>query len=251
MIISDPKARRERAEQKRTALLRFLREELYTTPGMAGLVMGCGERAARQTIASMESEGVIKRHPVALAEGQRPVMIIGITGHGQGIAFGEGETVRAREFRLCDFSMLHLQHTTDIQRLRVASSDITGKWVPGGLLPKSKKGVKRPDAIAVLHDGARVAIEVERSIKNPMRYREILAGHLLAIKQKNWDRVVWTSPSKEISGRVERIIKSINRLKIGGIDTLLTPSDFAHLSFCEYKRFRETLVGEVGEDGNA
>lgn len=246
MIIQDPKARRERANAKRTALLRFLREELYTTPSMAGKVMGCGERAARQTIAAMEAEGSIKRHPVALAEGQRPICIIGITGHGQGLAFNDGEACRAREFRPCDFSMLHLQHTIDMQKLRVASVDITAKWVPGGLLPKSKKGVKRPDAISVLLNGERVAIEVERSIKNPMRYREILAGHLLSIRQKNWDRVIWASPSAEISGRVERIFRSINRLKIGGIDTLLTPQDFAHLSFCEYKSFAKTLVGEVG-----
>lgn len=245
MLITDAKEREKRAATKRHLLLRFLRDELYTTPTVAGLVIGCGTRATRQTVAQMEAAGLVKRHQVALAEGLPLVVVIGITGHGQGVAFDiETENVRAREFRPCDWSPLHLQHTVDLQKLRVSSANLCAKWVPGGLLPASKKGVKRPDAIAVLRDGVRVAIEVERTIKNPMRYREILTGHLIAQRQKSWQRVVWASPSSDISSRIQRLLTSITRLKINGIDTILDPSHFANLAFCTYENFPAALTKE-------
>lgn len=87
-IIRDPHARMQRADEKRRALLRFLRDELYTVPSVAASIMGCGERAARQTVAALEKQGLVRRHVVRWLDGVAPVTLIAITPHGQAMAFG-------------------------------------------------------------------------------------------------------------------------------------------------------------------
>ena len=68
-LIKDHAERTERAAEKRHALLRFLRDELYTTPAVAGEVIGVGERGARQTVLQMEKLGLVRRHVLPVLPG--------------------------------------------------------------------------------------------------------------------------------------------------------------------------------------
>ena len=243
-IIKDTQARRERADAKRRALLRFLRDELYTTPAVAALVMQCGERAARQTVLSMEKAGLVRRHTVPVLPGLPPVVIVSITNHGQAMAFDpDKEQVVDRVFEPGRYSLVFLAHTLDIQRLRVQAvhSGRVQKWVPGEALGAGAKGVKRPDAVVLTTDKIRVAVEVERSIKNRKRYAGILAAHLSAIRQNKWSRVVWASPDNDTAKRVAAILRSIKRVQISGGDTLLTDSHFKPFSFTTYTDFVHNL----------
>lgn len=243
-IITNPVERAQRAEAKRHALLRFLRDELYTNQATAGLVMGVGERAGRQTVAAMESAGLVRRLAVPVLPGLPPVNLVAITAHGQAMSFDPAtETVSDRVFEPGKYSLVHLAHRLDTQRLRVEAMQ-TGrvqKWVAGEALGKSAKNIKRPDALLLTVDKTRIAIEVERSIKNRKRYAGILENHLTAIKQNKWSRVIWTSPDQQTAARLKAIFKSIKRVNISGIDTLLGDAHWKCLTFCTYNDFSNHL----------
>ena len=243
-IITNPVERAQRAEAKRTALLRFLRDELYTNQTVAGLVMGVGERAARQTVAAMEAAGLVRRLAVPVLPGLPPVNLVTITNHGQAMAFDPAtETVSERVFEPGRYSLVHLAHRLDTQRLHIEAMQ-TGrvqKWLPGEVLGKSVKNTKRPDALLRTVDKTTVAIEVERTIKNRKRYAGILENHLTAIKQQKWGRVIWTSPDQQTAARLEAIFKSIKRVHIAGIDTQLGDAHWQRLTFCTYNDFSNHL----------
>jgi len=243
-VIQNPQERKQRAEQKRHDLLRFLRDELYTTPAVAGEVMQCGERAARQTIASMEKFNLVRRHVLQVLPGLPPITLVAITSHGQAMAFDvDTEEVNDRIFEVGGYSLVYLSHKLDTQRLRLQAMQCgrVQKWLPGESLGKLTKNVKRPDAVLLTADKVRVAVEIERTIKNRKRYEGILSSHLTAIKQGKWNRVVWTSPDERISKRLQSLLKSIKRTQIAGIDTVLSEEHFKLLVFCTYTNFVDQL----------
>ena len=242
-LIKDHAERTERAAEKRHALLRFLRDELYTTPAVAGEVIGVGERGARQTVLQMEKLGLVRRHVLPVLPGFPPVPLIAITSHGQAMAFDpDTEEVKERVFEAGKYSLVYLAHTLDIQRLRIqaTASGRVSRWVPGESLGASAKNTKRPDALLLVNN-SRVAVEVERTIKNRKRYSQSLASHLTAIKQNKWQRVVWTSPDESTRRRLEAILKSIKHSEIAGISTQLTPEHFSRFSFVTHDQFVNSL----------
>ena len=243
-IIRNPVERAERADAKRWAVLRFLRDELYTTVQVVGLLLRIGTRAARQTVAGMEVAGLVRRHSVPVLPGLPPVTLVAITAHGQAMAFDpERETVSDRVFEPGKYSLVHLAHRIDTQRLRIEalSTGRVQKWVPGEALGKAAKNVKRPDAVLLTVDKTRIAVEVERTIKNRKRYQGILEAHLTAIKQGKWGHVVWTSPDQQTALRLEAIFKSIKRVQVAGIDTQLADEHWQRLTFCTYDDFANHL----------
>lgn len=249
MLIKDHAERAGRAAAKRHALLRFLRDELYTNQAVAGLVMGVGERAGRQTVAAMEAAGLVRRQAVAVLPGLPPVNLVAITSHGQAMAFDPAsETVSDRTFEPGKYSLVHLAHRLDTQRLRVEAmaSGCVQKWVAGESLGKMAKNTKRPDALLLTVDKVRVAIEVERTIKNRKRYAGILENHLTAIKQNaikqnRWSRVIWVSPDQQTAERLKAIFHSIKHVSIAGIDTQLCEAHWKCLAFTTYDDFANHL----------
>ncbi|NNM63123.1 MAG: hypothetical protein HKL99_00650 [Burkholderiales bacterium] len=244
-IIADPKQRMERAEQKKTLLLRFLREELYTTPHVAAKVMGVAPRAARATVAALEAAGFVKRHRIPLVPGLPPLVLIGITPSGQSMAFDPSTEVPIeRSFEPGRFSLNYLKHTLETQQLRIQAqyAGIT-KWVSGDRMAAVQKGIKKPDAVALDAAGRRVAIEVERSVKGPKSYADVLAGHLTAMHQNKWQRVIWSSPDAKTRDRVKTLILAVKRVRILGIDTRIDPAKHhQNLAFCEHKEFVHLLT---------
>jgi hypothetical protein len=80
-------------------------------------------------------------------------------------------------------------------------------------------------------------------VKSPKAYRDGLAGHLTAMHQGKWNRVIWTSPDAKTRDRVQRLILGIKRLQIAGIDTRIDPSvHHANLAFTTYEMFTDCLA---------
>lgn len=245
-IIADPRARAARAKEKRRALLRFLREELYTTPKVAGLVMGVGSRATRQTLTPMEEAGLIKRHTLQLMPGM-PLVIVGITPIGQAYAFDPeaGETAYERAFEPSRFSLLFLMHTLDVQTLRIqaVNTGLVKQWVNSDRLAAIKAGEKKPDAVCLTASGLRVAVEVERTVKSPKRYAAIVEGHLTAMHQSKWQRVVWACPDAETTARIQAQVRSVSRVRIAGVETMVDPAKHhTNFRFCAYEKFTDALL---------
>ena len=244
-IISDPAARLARAQEKQTLLLRFLRDEIYTTPSVVAELLQIDARAARRTVATLERAGYVKRHALNLIPDTPPARIIGITAVGQSNAFdpAAGEKVITRWFERDRFSLVYLKHTLDVQRLRIAAARAgVEKWRNGDRLEAVQKGVKKPDALCIDLSGKRTAIECERSVKSPKAYSDVLGAHLQAIKQGKWRRVIWSCPDAQTREKVRALLLGVKLVRVASVPTQIEPAQHhALLAFCTHDEFPSLL----------
>lgn len=85
-LIKDHAERNERAAQKRHALLRFLRDELYNSIGCRRSNRRRRTRCTTDRLANGKL-GLVRRHVLPVLPGFPPVTLIAITSHGQAMAF--------------------------------------------------------------------------------------------------------------------------------------------------------------------
>lgn len=245
MLITDPQERAARAKEKQWLLLRFLRDEIYTNLATAGRVMKVLERATRDTISKMERAGLVVRHEVKLLEDLPPLVVVGITQLGQAEAYDPvaGDAIISKEFRPGKFSPLKLQHNLDVQRLRLyaAESGKAQRWLATDRIQLEGKGLIRPDALLLDQNEIRVAVEVERTIKTPKRYVAIMAGHLTAILQNKWDKVIWACPDQSTANKVQTIMQKIEVVDLAGVKTKVQDKHRARLQFTTYSQFIDCL----------
>ena len=256
-IIKNAKERNERNGAKRKTALRFLRDEIYTIPATVGTLWGVQERGTRATLTSMEKDGLIKRHSLLIAPGMPPMTVVGITQHGQAMAFdiAANEVPNKRSFEPGRYSLVQLGHRIDIQHLRIKAEATKriAKWTPGHLLPidvKKSKGIKRPDAEIKDFAGKLAGLEVERYLKSIQRYTAILENYLTLIKQGKLHKVIWACPFRlayessdrmASAERLEAIMKSIKSCRISGVSTLLTKDHWKYFIFCSYEEFTDHI----------
>lgn len=206
-----PAERAARVAQKRATLLRFLRDELYTTATVVGQLLGLNSRqAVHATLTAMERDELVRRETATTPAGRR-VTLWGITSHGQAYAFDPASEVpQERYFEPGRVGLTVLQHTLDLQtlRLQAESAGWTG-WTLGDRMGKWAKNQSRPDAIVTDPQGISWGIECERTIKTRKRYEAILKDRLLAIKQGAVNKIVWLCPTEGQANRLRAIIKSI------------------------------------------
>ena len=243
MLIQDPAERRARAEQKRRAILRFLRDELYTTPQVIGLLLNCAERGTRATLAAMERDGLLKRHEIKIMPQLPPVVIVGITAQGQGEAYDPdaGEQIRLKAFEPSRVDLKSIQHTVDTQALRIQSADRWRQWVSTDRLAAALAGAKKPDAVALTASGERVAIECERHVKTRQRYETFFAGHLTAIRQRKWSRVVIAAPDEDKRRRIADALATIKTCSVQGERIKVDDATRALFKTCTYDTFPNQL----------
>lgn len=246
-IITDPRARAARTAEKRDIILRFLRDELYTTSAVIALLLGCAERGTRATLAAMERDELIKRHNIRLMPQLPPVVIVGITAHGQGMAYNPeaGESIRLKHFEPARVDLKNLQHTTDTQRLRVVSSGAWRQWVSTDRLTATLKGVKKPDAVCLTTSGERIAIECERNVKTRQRYEGFFAAHLMAMRHKKWSRVVIAAPTSDMTRRISDALSAIRTTSLAGERIKVDETARALFTVCAYDDFSTTLRGKT------
>jgi len=229
-LISCPSSRRERRNAKTDAVLRFLRQHLWSTQDILQQVMGLLSRqAAHKSLVAMEQEGNLRRHTFFSLGGR--VTIWGITCQGQAMAFDPGtEQIVSATFDPNRVSEQTIHHQLDLQCLRLAAEKAGWRdWVDGDRLGESKTFQKRPDALLAAPDGRRVALECERSFKSLKRYQSILLMYLQLIKLGEINCVVWVSPTPEMAARLKAIMTSITEFRFNG-QTLHVSPDRHHLN---------------------
>ncbi len=212
MLISDPKARADRGQEKRQIILRFLVDEVWSSAQILGQVAGIVARqAVHRTLTAMAREGLIRKAESPTLEGQGTTLW-GITPHGR--ALTPDADPAGHTFEPSKLSLDRVPHQLALQRIRLAAEAAgwTG-WTRGETLGKDV--AIRPDAMAVRPDGYRMAIECERTIKTAKRYQQIVTGHLRAIRAGDWVGVYYVSPAPVAAG-LERMFLAIERLP-GGI----------------------------------
>jgi len=204
-----PAQRQERIEAKRRLLLRWLREELYTTREVAEELLGLAPSPTKKTLANMRRDGLLRMEQVVTPSGWRPTLY-GITAHGQGMAFDPGEAPNDRTFEPGRVGLTVLKHSITLQlaRLRAERAGWSA-WQLGDRAGKWAADQGRPDAIAIDPSGECWAVEVELTMKVTRRYESVIFDRLRQIRAGSYTRVVWISPDQAQSDRLENIIKNI------------------------------------------
>jgi len=238
-LIRDPAVRSHRKAQKEQALLRFLRQHIWSTQDILQQVMGLTSRqAAHKNLTNLEKQGLLRRHLYETLGGKLTVW--GITHQGQAHAFQVGtETIITTYFEPSRVSEQTIHHQLDLQKLRLAA-ERTGwtNWVDGDRLNIQDKNLKRPDAIVRHPSGSLVAIECERTFKSLKRYEQILFQYLRWLKAGQIQEVIWLSPTEDMAKRLQAIITSIKEVRIQGQKVLIDPErHHTHLHFCSYEKW--------------
>lgn len=236
MLISDPKQRAEATVQKRRAILRFLRDETWSTPEILAQVAGITSRQGiHTTLKAMERDELLKYHSMPIA-GRRDLPTWGITAHGLAFAWDEDEELEDRpRFEPSRLALSRVPHQVDLQKIRLAAEAAGWKdWKRGERLGFSPP--IRPDAIAITATGAKVAIEVERTIKTRSRYQQIIAGHLDAIGANDWVGVYYICP-EGLPARLKRVFDSISYIIKNGERLELKDSHRNRFKFMSQSEF--------------
>lgn len=231
-----PAARQCRVQEKRRMVLRWLRDEIWSTPEVLGKIMGLRARqGVYQTLAKMERDGYLASADIPIFK-KSTQKIFGITAHGIACAFDAEEKLEKRPtFEPSKVKLSTLQHEIDIQRLRIQAERAGWKsWTPGARLGASQVGANRPDAIGVDPQMRVVAVEVERTIKTTKRYEAILSHYLQAVAKGQYARIVWVCPTEDLAARLRRIVLAISTVPVNGKRIPLEQRHYELLSFADY-----------------
>lgn len=217
---------------KRRRLLAWLRSEIWTTIEIAGDVMQLRDRrVVWRTLAAMARDGLIVLDSIEIPLGALP--IVGITMDGQSAAAGADKPIVARGYERGRIGLTVINHSLDLQRLKL--SCLRGGW-KNWMRPDAEKWGKhhRPDALAWTPDGEAVAIECERTIKTPKRYKAIAANHFTALKKNAYKRVIYACPAPEKLRHVEQLLRMLPPLIVAGEKVLPSPMIDEHFVFVTY-----------------
>jgi hypothetical protein len=202
--------RQARAQAKKDTILGFLATgEVYTSVVVAAQVMAASPSAAERTLASLVRDGSLKRESHMV--GSRKMHLFGITPHGLALM----DRFDHPYFQLGRTNSSYIPHHLETQCARLAAEEAGWTdWTPGKLL--HSQGLKKiPDAIATSPAGARVAIEIERHVKTPKRYEEIISAHLQSISKKLWREVHYLTPDG-LAMRVAKAFENVKSVPVNG-----------------------------------
>ncbi|WP_079415983.1 hypothetical protein [Thiomonas intermedia] len=223
-----------RAEAKQQTVLDFLSSgEVWTTAVLLQMLLGLSVRRVHALAHRMERDGLLKS---ARVEGFGKLQLAwGITPTG--LAFSENAAPDCPRFESLP-SPQFMQHHLDTQRARLQAEAAGWTWEPGKLL-YAKGWQKVPDALATSQQGERVAVEIERMIKTPLRYQQIIPAALKDIKAGHYARVQYLSPQGRADA-VERALRRVEAVKVGGESVKLTPQHWARFNFKNLADWPET-----------
>ena len=209
-----PAERKARIEQKRRKILRFLRDEIYTTREVVQELLDLAATPAKNTLSAMCRDGLIRLEMVSAPKGIKKYLY-GITPHGQGMAFDEGEQPKEKVFEPGRVGLTTLEHYLQIQMMRVKAEKAGfTNWIIGDRGALFAKDQCRTDAIVAHPNGEKIGVEVELTIKTLKRYETVLLDRLKQIKSEIFTSVVWITKDEDTQKRIESIIKSIENITI-------------------------------------
>ena len=118
-LIHDPQERQKRIELKKQRLLDWLVDFTWTTPSIAGEVMGIYSRGSiNKTISMYENLGLIKTSYLELVH-TRKMRIIGITPNGLLWCDSRDDAYSKQTFDISKVALSTANHRLDVQRCRL------------------------------------------------------------------------------------------------------------------------------------
>jgi hypothetical protein len=232
----NPKQRHARVHEKRSLILKFLRNETYTHVDVVKQLINVNSiQAVHQTLNKMVRDNLLKKAQIIISYG-RPITLFGITNNGLAHAFDLNEEFEKRPtFQPSKVKPTMLNHKLAVQKVIVTATENGYSNVKNAdLLNFRKEKCIVPDLIAQFQ-GKSVGLEIELTIKSVKRYTEIILSHLLSIKVERWNEVHYLVPSIDFKARLDRIFKSIKSVEYKNQKIYLTDKHFSKFKFLVIK----------------
>ncbi|HET6844856.1 MAG TPA: hypothetical protein VFK06_24715 [Candidatus Angelobacter sp.] len=211
------KETRERNREKALLVLRFLRTSIYSTAELLGEVMGVKSRnGIFETLQGMERKQLLRHQ--SFQEFTGTFTLWGITPAGQQACLQDGEEPVAVFFNTSKVSLANLQHYLSLQQIRIraeAHGWTAFTYCDRRPVNKIKTAQDedtinekiRPDMLALTPQNRKVAIESERTLKWPPRYKEhVIPGHIRRVNADEYDQVIWVCRTKNDEERLRTIL---------------------------------------------
>lgn len=214
------KAERDRIKaEKQSKVLSFLLEERFSTAAVLALLLKMNPNGVHRTLLKMEKEGLIKPHTVDFELSAWNLKIWGVTPTGALLAADIDEDLNF--FEVGRTKPITIAHSLALQRVKVIA--LSNRWVEwessSKMLKKANKSrsiwIQVPDAVACSPKGRKVAIELERTVKTPKRYFEILANYAEMLSSDVIAEVIYICP-ENIAKRLERLFHRIEKIIFRG-----------------------------------
>lgn len=212
MLIKSFAERQSRTAEKRDKLLRFLRDETWSSLANLSDLLGMSISPTFKTLQQLTRDDFLVEHKIP----ELRLGLWGITPKGLAFAWDESEAMAFRPyFEPGKLSVTSIRHNLDIQRARLIAERAgwTG-WIPGTRLPPGLK--KRPDAVASNTAGEKIAVEVERSVKTQKRYESIFSIYLQLIRQGHYQSVHYVCPDAALAPRLQRLFGLVQAVPVAG-----------------------------------
>lgn len=217
-LVADPAQRVARAQEKRSLVLRFLRDEIWTSTEVVALLLGIGYPAAHNLLKAMVRDGLTTSSElfVRSKRGAQRAVLHGITSQGLAYAWDLSEVQESRHpWEPSKTNPLFVPHNIETQRARVrATQRGWHTWRPARLM--MGMGLpKLPDGDVVDPSGLRIAVEIEREIKTDKRYEAVIGAYVAQMKKdERWDRVDYLCPDPEFAARLARVFGRLRQLRL-------------------------------------
>lgn len=188
------------------AMLRFLSKVDFTTPALLQSFLGLSEASSMtRKIQSWLKSGILENVEVERPFGGKPLRLIKLTAHGQGLALLLGEEPREE----ISIPKAGLEHAFLSQKILVSL------WKRGSSEIERDREIERakerfghiPDALAINRHGQKIAIEAERTIKSRSRYRQISANWARAILSGQIVGAIYVAPDEATRNGTRNLLR--------------------------------------------
>lgn len=235
------KAERDRIRAENEAkILSFLLEEHFSTPKILAQHLRKTPNGTQRILRRMEANGLIKSHSVDFELSAWNQKIWGLTPTGTFLATPEDEDVKF--FEVSRIKPVTMTHSLNLQRVKVtAISQGWSQWESSSkMLQTANKSrliwVQIPDAVGISPRGRKAAIELERTLKTPKRYVEILANYAEMLASETIAEVVYICPDYLVK-RLERQFHKIEKIIFKGKVIAVHESLLKRFYFISYEKW--------------
>lgn len=222
---------------KELLILSFLLDEGYSTLTILALLLTMTPNGTRRILQSMEAKQLIKAYQVAVPLNPRKVLVWGLTPTGAAFVTPDNEPLRF--FEVGRIKPITMDHSLALQRIKaIGLRGGWGEWNSSSKMLRTAneqrfEWLQVPDSVAISPQGRKVAIELERRLKTPKRYVEILANYAEMLTSEVIQEVFYVCPN-ELVTRVEREFYRIETIIFRGKIVPVHESLLKRFSFISY-----------------
>ena len=202
-------------EEKQRQILLFLLAEGFSIAAVLALLVNMTPNGMQRILRRMEKAGLIKAHTVDFELSAWNLKIWGLTPTGALLATDMDEDIKF--FEVGRIKPITIAHSLALQRVKVIALRYGwNQWESSSrMLKKANENrstwIQVPDAVARSPKGRKVAIELERTVKTPKRYVEILANYAEMISMGVIDEVIYVCP-EQLTIRLKRLFHRIEKI---------------------------------------